>query len=313
MKCDRAGSLSAKLLPNFFIAGAPKAGTSSLHTWINAHPNAIGSVPKETYYFVDPGSHMHRPDSHISEGIGGYRRFFPIAGPHEPVVIFESTPAYMYSDTALMHLPDLPTKPLFLFVLREPGAQIFSLYRYFRNNWGWIPATMSFADYIQAVRKRTMDFDGNELAANALNYARYADFLVRWRDRVGSDRMQVRLFDDLLADERAFTKRIATWLGLDQAFFDGYRFPRDNATYTVRNIPLQKLNVAVRQIIPKGMLYSVLRSFYRKLNTRRSDPMAASDLDALNALRADFKKSNARLEQEFGIDIASWSNPKDPV
>ena len=66
------------LLPNLVIAGAPKSGTSSVFRWLADHPQVLGSSVKETYYFVDPGSHMCDPGRHfLTGGIGGYRGFFP--------------------------------------------------------------------------------------------------------------------------------------------------------------------------------------------------------------------------------------------
>ena len=36
---------------NFFIVGAPKAGTTSLHYYLDEHPNINMSSIKETNYF----------------------------------------------------------------------------------------------------------------------------------------------------------------------------------------------------------------------------------------------------------------------
>src|SRR5215212_3535508 len=50
------------MLPNWIIAGVPKAGTSTLFRWLTDHPEVSGPSEKETCYFVDRGSHMFRPD-----------------------------------------------------------------------------------------------------------------------------------------------------------------------------------------------------------------------------------------------------------
>lgn len=43
-------------LPNLLIAGAPKCGTSSIFTWLIAHPEVCGSQPKETFYLMNSDS-----------------------------------------------------------------------------------------------------------------------------------------------------------------------------------------------------------------------------------------------------------------
>ena len=104
-------------LPNLIIPGAPKAGTSSLQRWLADHPDAFGSVEKETYYFVDPGTHMHRPGAHIANGLEGWRDQFPIPSGVKPKVILESTPGYLYYETALTHIPALESAPKCLCLL----------------------------------------------------------------------------------------------------------------------------------------------------------------------------------------------------
>lgn len=146
-------------------------------------------------------------------------------------MVFEATPSYLYMTNALELIPELETQPKCLFVLREPAAQIFSLYQYFRNNWDWIPAGMSFPAFIEAAREGSHDFKGNELARNALSYARYVDYLLPWRARLGRERMLVMTFDALAGDPAGSTSRVAEWLGLDTEFYSSYGFPRENETY----------------------------------------------------------------------------------
>ena len=41
-------------LPNFYMIGAPKCGTTSMFHWLSEHPEVCTSHPKETYFFADP-------------------------------------------------------------------------------------------------------------------------------------------------------------------------------------------------------------------------------------------------------------------
>lgn len=299
-------------LPNFIIAGAPKAGTSSVFAWIAEHPDALGSREKETYFFVDPGTHMYRPEAHVSQGFAAYGDQFVLPAGPAPKVILESTPAYIYYRTALERIPDLPSQPRCLFILREPAAQIYSLYTYFRDNWSWIPGDMSFAEFLAAVRAGSHDFKGNELARNALAQGRYIDYLLPWRERLGAERIMVATFDELLADQRGLTKRVAEWVGLDPAFYDDFAFPRENETYAPRNRLLQNVNVAIRGLLPKGAFYENLRGVYRRLNTRA--PSGPSDAEGAEVarLRGEFTEANARLAEEFGLDLSRWHR-KEPA
>jgi len=298
------------MLPNFLICGAPKGGTSSLHVWIADHPDALGSVEKETYYCVDPGTHMYRPTANITGGLEGYGECFRLIQGAKPKVIFESTPAYIYYDTAIQHVPELPTKPKCLFVLREPAQQIYSLFTYFQTNWSWIPSEMSFCEYLSLLRSDSSEdclFNGNELALNALSNARYVDFLLQWRARLGTERIMVQSFDCLKRDPKKFTKQVASWLGLDSSFYDTYHFPSNNETYAVRHNGLQRINVAMRSLVPQGAMYRSLKKLYRNLNTVKPIGPDIQTQELIRELALEYRASNERLRHEFGLDLADWA------
>ncbi len=248
---------------------------------------------------------MHRPDNHVSGGLAGYAAHFPDTTGAR--IIMESTPAYIYSATARAALRDMPGAPSVLFVLREPATQIHSLFRYFQNNWDWIPHDMSFADFLAACRAGSHDFKGNELARNCLANAAYVDHLILWQKAIGPDRMKVMLFDDLLADQTAFLKAICDWLGLDPGFYDDYAFPRENETYQPRSRGLQALNLAIRSRLPKGAAYNALRALYRRLNTTTPAMVTPNEDAVLSDLKASFSDANARLAAAFDLDLSRWS------
>ena len=48
---DRRVGEESLLLPNFFIVGAARSGTTSLYTYLNQHPDVYMSYVKEPGYF----------------------------------------------------------------------------------------------------------------------------------------------------------------------------------------------------------------------------------------------------------------------
>lgn len=300
--------MTRRWLPNLFIAGVPKAGTSSLHDWLSAHPDAFGAIDKEACFFVDPDSHIHRSGFNITDGLDAYRSQFPIPEGRAPRVILDSTPAYIYQRTALDHIPDLPGAPRCIFVLREPASQILSQFNYFQNNWSWIPAGTEFAGYLDMIRRGDSDFRGNELARDALRNADYLPFLRRWHARLGKERMLVCTFDELKTDPRGLVQRLARWVGLDPGFYDDFDFASRNETYRPRLRSLQRVNIALRAHLPKGRFYDRARQLYRRLNTTRpaAEPALAP---VLAALGREYAVQNAALADEFGLDLSGWPLP----
>lgn len=295
------------ILPNFLICGAPKCGTSSLHNWLISHPSVCGSLEKETYFFVDPGTHMFNPAKNIANGIRGYSKCFPEGGAACDVIM-ESTPSYLYSKVALANIPNLRSNPKVLFVVREPSSQIYSLFRYFQHNWNWIPPELSFREYLEMIRggAGAEEFKGNELAANALSNAKYVNFLTEWRELVGISRMKVMTLDAVMNEPATATCEIADWLGIDSGFYTCFDYARDNETYEVRNGLLQQVNLSVRSMLPKGALYRGLRAAYRSVNTRRPAPYSADTAALLKELGEEFAPYNSRLAREFDLNISGW-------
>ena len=293
------------MLPNWIIGGAPKAATSTLFRWLVDHPEVGGSSEKETYYFADPGTHMFRADRNFRDhGLAPYERLFDHCVSSTKVVI-EATPGYMYSETALRELPNLPTHPGFIFILREPVAQLRSLFSYFQQNWNWIPRNMTFRDFIAAIEGGHGDFKGNELAANALTNAWYPEHLRRWRNAVGAERMLIILFEDLVGDNRTVMRRIAQRLRIDPFFYDSYDFPRENQTYTARNGSLQDLNIWLRARLPQGPFYDLLRQLYRAINTRPVNELP-NDVEVEGRLADRFAPMLPELQRDFGLDLTEW-------
>ncbi len=298
------------MLPNLIIPGAPKSGTSTLFRWLSDHPEVQGARLKEVEFFVDPDWHSQneQANAHTAD-VDAYEQFFDgWRGDVPPKLIIESTPAYMYQQTALQMLPNLPSKPHLLFLVREPSAQIKSTFDYFQNNWQHIPGNWSFADYVAALEAGRTDFSRNELVYNALDYAAYDKWLDMWRAAVGPDRMSVLSMEQFFKDPQASMTVLCAQFGLNPAFYERYDFPRENETYQVKSQALQSLNVRVRALLPRNnALYNGLRGLYRRLNTAPKQQVSTdADSAALARLKARYTDLSATLGQSYGLDLSHW-------
>jgi hypothetical protein len=251
---------------------------------------------------------MFRPGRSVLNGLDGYTRYFQPDTGQDPVAVLESTPSYLYSATALRVLPDLPSQPRVVFVLREPSAQVYSLFRYFQSSWNWIPPEMTFREFVdRAYAGNPLAYRGNELAQNAIRNARFVDFLLEWRDALGVDRMRIYLFEELLADSRTLVQRVGAFAGLDPRFFDDFDFQSFNRTFAVRSRGVHNLIIAARAMVPKGRMYNASRGLYRRFNTVAPTAKNESDIETLAALRGFFQNDNQRLANEFALDLSSWA------
>ncbi|WP_299656935.1 sulfotransferase domain-containing protein [uncultured Jannaschia sp.] len=112
-----------RVAPHFLVAGAMKAGTSSLFYYLCQHPRIVGPFRKETHYFTAG----HR----AGKGEDWYRAHFPLRWQlGKGYLTGEATPGYMFEpdgpERIARALPDIRV----IVVLRDPVARAVSHYRH---------------------------------------------------------------------------------------------------------------------------------------------------------------------------------------
>lgn len=106
------------ILPNLFIPGAAKSGTSSLHNYLNQHPDIFMSKVKEPHFF----SHNEL----YAKGLGEYSKFFE-AG-KDCNIRGESSTGYMIFPHVIERIKENIPNPKFIFILRNPIDRAYSHY-----------------------------------------------------------------------------------------------------------------------------------------------------------------------------------------
>src|SRR5690625_1709330 len=105
--------------PDLLIAGAQKSATTSLHYYLNQHPDLQGSNPKEVCYFHD--------DRNYGKGKEWYKKaFVNFRNPFKKGLFFESTPENLYCRKAPFRIHDFNRDMKIIIVLREPVDRAFS-------------------------------------------------------------------------------------------------------------------------------------------------------------------------------------------
>src|ERR1700722_4211266 len=92
-------------LPDFFVIGVPKAGTSALHVALASHPQVLMSGVKEPKFFMcdsRPPRRQHGPgDAHSSkEWIWRRDQYEALCDGPDHLLRGESTPFYLYEEAA---------------------------------------------------------------------------------------------------------------------------------------------------------------------------------------------------------------------
>jgi len=187
-------TLNASPLPNLIIIGAQKCGTTSLHNYLQSHPDVSMARVKETDFFLEHGNWAH--------GLDWYRSQFDSTTP----VRGEGSPNYTNlprsAGTADRMHSVLPDARL-IYLVRDPVARITSHYVHLRA---------------AGVERRSF---GAALSAPDNEYigrSRYATQLEPFLRLFGPDRILVETHANLLHERRATLSRVFEFIEVDQSF-----------------------------------------------------------------------------------------------
>ena len=177
--------------PNFFIVGAAKSGTTSMHYYLKQHPEIFMTEQKETNYFVFKGQRVEfkgpGDDEYINKfSITDEKEYFNLfKSVKNEKIIGESSPAYLYyHKTAALNIKHFNPNSKIMIILRNPIERAYSQYSYFKklgrekkqfkeaifdeenrikNGWEWAWFYLKTGLYYEQVRTFLEIFNDNVL------------------------------------------------------------------------------------------------------------------------------------------------------
>lgn len=302
-------------LPDFLVAGVPKAGTTALHVALSRHPGLCMSPIKEPKFFLTDGpppakggpgdaltyrEHVWQRDK--------YEALFD--GTPPGALCGESTPLYLYDRVALRRIRELIPGARLIVVLRDPVERAHS-------NWThlWSAGLEPVGDFVRACGEEERriaagwasfwHYTGLGMYGQQLDYAfsvfpREAIFVLRYRK---------------LVDEPAATMdRICAFLGVAPGILT--EIPRENVTahpehtlaHSVASLGMRAGNAAGR-LLPgnaaSGAIHR-LEQFLQRGNRERQ-PL---DWEQRQALLPKFEDDIKLLEKVLSEDFGDWLAPR---
>lgn len=296
------------MLPNLLIVGVPKAGTTSIFSYLNLHKDVFGSTPKEPGYF-----HPLRWGEKLAN-ISKYENAF--SGYSNQKYAMEATPGYFYGGKKVSDkMKELLPNSKVIIVLRDPVQRLFSFYKY-KLSLGHIDKGFSFEKYLEIcksmptrekIKKENYDFWGMEGGL-------YADLLESWESTYG-DNLKVCFFDDLVKDRVRFTSDICNWLGIDFEGIDSSKMIIENKSMLYRSKLLQNFAISFDKNLSAlwNFMPYVKQPFSFVYNLLNSKPHnAVLSISSRKELEKFYEKDIADtrlfLKQKQISDFPEWMN-----
>jgi hypothetical protein len=282
--------------PNFFIVGAPRCGTTSLWSWLKAHPEIFMSTKKELFFFDAD----LRANGVTALSVGQYLRHFSAAGDQKKVG--EATASYLRSQRAPTAIKAFNPGAQVIIMLRNPVDVMYSLYS--SALYGLEPIT----DFEAALAA-----DARREDRERLGYRDFTDFpdqVQRYLDLFGRENVHMIIYDDLKADPAAVYQNTLRFLGVRLGFNPEFVVMSPNQR--VRNTRLQWTLVhpprALRRIgaalLPSGLRSRIRRALLNcNVEARPRPPM---DPELRRRLQRELEPKVEQLSKLLGRDLSGW-------
>ncbi len=220
-------------LPNFFLVGAVKAGTTAFHSLLNNHPDVYMAPIKEPNFFAqsDMRSSLYSPQYRRSTSVNlarylkkGMTRTIHIADVvdwdqycslfqnvgHERA-IGEGSNSYLFCPSAPLAISKKAPNAKIIAILRNPVDRAWSHYLMNRK-LGYAVAPDFLAEFKADIDKRPR---GWGITSNYYELGRYAEQLERFFALFPRRQIKVILYDDFHRDPHNSLRQTFEFLGVD--------------------------------------------------------------------------------------------------
>lgn len=306
--------------PNFFIAGAPKAGTSALYDFVGQHPQVYLSPIKEPTFFartdllawrwhdqierlveIDRASLAEYLRGPMNERHGNrlvldeeqYLALFRFAA--DKPVVGEGSQTYFWQPSAPAAMAVRVPAARLVFLLRDPAERIFS--QYLASAYGQPGPTL---------RERfNAALNHEDQWGTWLEAGHYGSNLARFFAVFPRDQIRIYLYEDYRQDPIAVLRDLFAFLQIDPDFrVDTSR--RVNEPAIPRFSALHRFRAAIfGRIRLTRFVPTPLRSVVRRLYLRRRAEIRMDPAD--RAMVIDYFRNEMRETQALiGRDLSGW-------
>ena len=293
-------------IPDFFILGAAKAGTTSLYDLLNEHSQIKMSIVKEPMFFSR--------DDYYQRGLDWYSKTF-FSADEEDSLFGEASPHYLFwADKVAprIHESAAQKELKFIVILRDPVDRAYSWY------WNMIKEGEESLPFEQAIAKETdrLRDEGNALrASGSMIYgykkgSMYAEQIKAFLNHFPKENFFFLLQEDLQSKETRQIIGLFNFLGTSSDPIKN-RAARRNPASMPRSRKLQGLlrnTYPIKDKIKFFIPFRVRQAIKNVLTRMNSAPFSYPEINAESErmLRKYFAAEVRELQNLVGRDLSHW-------
>ncbi len=291
---------SSKKKPNLFIAGAPKSGTTLLYHFLNNHPEAFMSAPKETNFFtytLIKKQNLYYGAEKI-HSLDQYERLFENA--QKEKIIGEGSVSYLFYPNVAQELQQYNPNSNIVILLRNPAERAISHFL-MDSRLGFMNDSIENIFYKKSKHKNAHLWFQQvfELGLYSIQLKRYFEYFPK-------KQIHIFFYDEIKKDTNAFFREVCNKLELSHIEFNfsssnrnAFEAPKGKAIASLYKS--ERLRHLSKFLIPKSLIGKIKETFF----TKEKPAFSEQFLRDLNLYYAD---SIRELEQMLERPLDQWKS-----
>jgi phosphohistidine phosphatase SixA len=281
-------------LPEFFIVGHPKSGTTALYEALRSHPQIFMPEMKEPVFFATElprQAHRYVAPATLEE----YLALFAPAGAEQR--LGEASASYLWSRAAAAGIAALQPEARIVAILREPASFLHSFHLQMLQSHNESEKDLRRALALEDERRAGRSLPPHSSWPQLLLYSeqvRYVEQLRRYHEHFGRERVLVLIYDDFRNDNPGTVREVLRFLDVaeDAPVVIGHANPSVrmrsqqldelvNSVSTGSGPAARALKGAIKAVVPQRLRRDALRVMRRRLvhaEPDAPDPVLMSEI-----------------------------------
>ena len=283
---------------DFFIVGAPKAGTTSLYHYLNEHPQVEMSSHKEPDYFSD--KRIHEQGMYYGKNrVNTLDKYESLFVQKESVVYGEGSVSYLFYDNVAEDISKYNPKAKIIIMLRNPIERAFSHYL---MDYRLCLISDSFENIIV---KKSKHKNAHLFYQQYIEVSKYAKQIQRYMDFFEKENI-------LFIDYEDFKKNLSETVGQAYSFLNiSTNFTADiNIKHNTFILPKNKVIRFIYSFVFLRKMLIFLFPIYLVNNARdflfKADKKPKLSNETRSLLRKIFTDDIKKLEKVLSKDYSKW-------
>jgi hypothetical protein len=259
---------SESRVPDFFIVGHKKSGTTALYQMLRRHPQVYMPDLKEPHYFArDRRARFDNPrGAALPRTLQEYLSLFAAAGPEQRAG--EASASYLWSMTAAAAIAEVQPAARIIAILREPASFLRSQHLQFLRMHFESEKDLRKAMALEDARRQGKRIPRRCPYPQMILYSdhvRYVEQLRRYHAHFPREQVLVLIYEDFRRDNQATLRSVLRFLGVDE----GYDVGTVDANVTTRTMRAPQLDHLTYSLsMGQGALARSARAVARALTPR---------------------------------------------